>query len=134
MGGQELVVEGEGDGVHVCAGGVMPIAEGLAEGFELGVAEPLGVGPFVGGHPDFGGFGGGDAEAVPDTGAGGVDVGGGGDDAEVVGELLEEQEVGGGVSFGLGDAVVQAFTFSCRQVVCEKAGEVRGVDVAGRVM
>jgi len=128
------VVEGEGDGVHVGSGGVMPIAEGLAEGFELGVAEPLGVGPLVGGHPGFGGFGGGDAEAVPDAGACGVDVGGGGDDAEVVGELLEEQEVGGGVAVGWVDAVVQAFAVSYGEVVGEEAGEVCGVDVAGRVM
>ena len=128
------MVEGEGDDVQVGAGGVVPIAEGLAEGFELGVAEPLGVGPFVGGHPGFGGFGGGDAEAVPDAGAGGVNVGGGGDDAEVVGELLEEQEVGGGVAVGVAGVVVQAFAVSYGQVVGEEASEVCGVDVAGRVM
>lgn len=128
------MVEGEGDDVQVGSGGVMPIAEGLAEGFELGVAEPLGVGPFVGGHPGFGGFWGGDAEAVPDAGAGGVDVGGGGDDAEVVGELLEEQEIGGGVAVGWAGVVVQAFAVSHGEVVGKEAGEVCGVEVAGRVM
>ena len=90
---------------------------GLAEGFALGVGEPLLVGPGIGVEPGLGGGGIGDAESVPHAGAGGEDVFGRSDDAEELGEFGDEVAVGGEGAVGLAGEVVLALAVASREVV-----------------